>query len=52
MDNQKPPRAEPAPKDRGTPFNKMSGRRKALFICKLIVCIITFGMAFPNVMAD
>jgi hypothetical protein len=51
MDNQKPP-AQPAAKDKGIPFSKMSGRRKALFICKLIVCIITFGMAFPNVMAD
>jgi len=51
MDNQKPP-GEAAPKARGTPFNKMSGGRKALFICKLIICITTFGMAFPNVMAD
>jgi len=51
MDNQKP-RREAAPKERGTPFNKMSGGRKALFVCKLIVCILTFGMAFPNVMAD
>jgi hypothetical protein len=51
MDNQKP-RAEPTPKERGTPFNKMSGGRKALFILKLIVCILSFGMAFPNVMAD
>jgi hypothetical protein len=51
MDNQKPP-GEAAPKARGTPFNKMSGGRKALFVCKLVICIITFGMAFPNVMAD
>jgi hypothetical protein len=51
MDKEKP-RAEPAAKERGTPYNKMSGGRKALFICKLIVCILTFGMAFPNVMAD
>jgi hypothetical protein len=51
MENQKP-RPEAAPKERGTPFKKMSGSRKALFICKLIVCILTFGMAFPNVMAD
>ena len=51
MDSQKPP-APSAPKDRGTPFNKMSGGRKTLFICKLIVSILTFGLAFPNVMAD
>jgi hypothetical protein len=30
----------------------MSAGRKALFICKLALCILTFGMAFPNVMAD
>jgi hypothetical protein len=30
----------------------MSSGRKALFLCKLIACILTFGMAFPNVMAD
>jgi hypothetical protein len=51
MDNEKP-RAQPAGKERGTPFKQMSGRRKALFICKLALCILTFGMAFPNVMAD
>jgi hypothetical protein len=51
MDSQKPG-PEPTTKPRGTPFNKMSGGRKTLFICKLIVCILTFGMAFPNVMAD
>jgi hypothetical protein len=51
MENQKPS-AEAAPKKRGTPYNKMSGRQKTLFVCKLVVCILTFGMAFPNVMAE
>ena len=41
-----------APKERGTPFKKMSGGRKTLFVCKLIISIVTFGLAFPNVMAD
>lgn len=51
MGNPKP-RPESALKERGTPFNKMGSGRKTLFICKLIVCILTFGLAFPNVMAD
>ena len=41
-----------APKDRGTPFKEMSSTRKTLFVCKLILSIVTFGLAFPNVMAD
>jgi hypothetical protein len=51
MDEQKRSAAA-APKEKGTPFKEMSGGRKVLFICKLALCILTFGMAFPNVMAD
>ena len=36
----------------GTAFKQMSGRQKMRFICKLVVCIVTFGMAFPHVMND
>jgi hypothetical protein len=36
----------------GTPYAKMSGQQKIRFICKLAVCILTFGFVFPNVMAD
>jgi hypothetical protein len=50
MDTPKPPPS--AVNERGTPFNKMSTARKALFVCKLAISIITFGLAFPNVMAD
>jgi hypothetical protein len=39
-------------KPEGTPFNDMRPARKALFVFKLIVCILTFGMAFPNVMSS
>jgi hypothetical protein len=47
------PNRPPAPKARnGMPFRQMTGRQKFLFIVKLTVCIITFGMAFPNVMSD
>jgi hypothetical protein len=36
----------------GTPFKQMKPFQKGFFIFKLVVCILTFGMAFPNVMSD
>jgi hypothetical protein len=36
----------------GTPFAAMSTSRKVMFVAKLCVCILTLGMAFPNVMGD
>jgi hypothetical protein len=36
----------------GTPYSDMSGSQKVKWILKLIVCICTFGMAFPNVMGE
>jgi hypothetical protein len=36
----------------GTPFKEMTPKRKLLFVLKLAACILTFGMAFPNVMSD
>ena len=36
----------------GRPFSQMTGRQKFFFVVKLALCIITFGMAFPNVMSD
>jgi hypothetical protein len=48
---QTPPPSVPTA-DRGTPFKDMSRGRKTLFICKLAISIVTFGLAFPNVMAD
>ena len=35
-----------------TPYKEMKPWRKVLFIVKLTLCIVTFGMAFPNVMSD
>ena len=35
-----------------TPYTEMKPRQKALFILKVAICILTFGMAFPNVMSD
>jgi hypothetical protein len=38
--------------DEGTPFKKMTRNQKVIFILKLSVCIMTFGLAFPHVMSD
>ena len=35
-----------------TPYKDMKPRQKVLFIFKLTICILTFGMVFPNVMSD
>lgn len=42
----------PDPKREGTPYNEMKTSQKVKFILKVIVCVLTFGMAFPNVMSD
>jgi hypothetical protein len=36
----------------GTPYNEMSNQQKAKFVFKLVLCILTFGFAFPNVMGE
>jgi hypothetical protein len=36
----------------GVPYKQMSPKQKVIFIVKLTVCILTFGMVFPNVMSD
>jgi hypothetical protein len=39
-------------KKEGTPYNEMKPAQKVRFIFKLAICILTFGIAFPNVMSD
>jgi hypothetical protein len=39
-------------KTQGVPFKQMTRGKKAWFIVKLAICIISFGMIFPNVMSD
>ena len=39
-------------KQEGVPFKQMMPRQKVVFIFKLAVCILTFGIVFPNVMSD
>ena len=36
----------------GTPYAKMTVPQKVRWVAKLIVCILTFGFVFPNVMGD
>lgn len=37
---------------KGLTFKEMSGGQKTVFILKLAVCIMSFGMVFPNIMSD
>jgi hypothetical protein len=43
---------DPNRKREGTPYKQMNAKQKVVFILKLTVCILTFGMAFPNVMSE
>jgi hypothetical protein len=52
---QWPPSLEGAmeqPKAQGKAYKDMSSQQKVLFVLKLAVCIVTFGMVFPNIMAE
>ncbi|HYY61226.1 MAG TPA: hypothetical protein VE756_07545 [Burkholderiales bacterium] len=40
------------PTDRGTPYKEMKPGQKVAFVLKLAICILSFGMLFPNVMSD
>ena len=33
-------------------YKEMSGGQKTVFILKLAMCIVSFGMIFPNIMND
>ena len=46
------PKPQPLKSDTGTPFKEMTHQQKVKFVFKLIVCAITFGIVFPNVMSD
>jgi hypothetical protein len=47
-----PPRPKPLKSDTGTPFQGMTREQKTRFVAKVILCVITFGFVFPNVMSD
>ena len=33
-------------------FKEMTGKQKFVFVLKVTVCVISFGMIFPNIMHD
>ena len=37
---------------KSVPFKEMTPRQKFVFICKLTVSILSFGMIYPNLMND
>jgi hypothetical protein len=37
---------------RGKKFADMTRAQKAVFVAKVVVCVATFGFAFPNVQND
>lgn len=44
---------QPLPEpDRGTKFADMTGTQKWVFVVKLVLCIATFGYAFPHVQSS
>jgi len=43
---------DPNRKPEGTPYKQMDPKQKLKFILQLAICILTFGIAFPNVMSD
>ncbi len=48
MEDRKPEERKPE----GTPYKDMKRSQKIRFVLKVIVCVLTFGIAFPNVMGD
>jgi hypothetical protein len=47
--DDKPPVRDP---HLGKPFADMSGVQKLAFVAKVCACVLTLGIAFPNVMSD
>ena len=46
------PQVVPLKSHSATPFKEMTRDQKVRFLAKLIICVVTFGMVFPNVMSD
>jgi hypothetical protein len=50
---QKPtPFVKPLERPVGKKFAEMTGLQKAVFVGRVIICVATFGFAFPNVQTD
>jgi hypothetical protein len=52
MSDNKQPKAKAQPTHRGTAFGDMKQAQKMVWISKVVVCVCTFGFAFPTVMED
>ena len=46
------PYQKPFEQKRGMKFAEMTRRQKWVFAAKVVVCVATFGFAFPNVQND
>ena len=46
------PKPAPQPTHRGRAFAAMNQSEKFVWIGKVIICVMTFGFAFPAVMED
>ena len=42
----------PATVPSSVPFRKMGLLQKLVFVCKVVVCILSFGFVFPHVLID
>ncbi len=51
-ENNKAPKPLAPTFDRGTPFADMRPNQKTLFVLKVIICVVSFGFIFPNVMSS
>ena len=40
------------PTHQGKAYKDMTREQKIKFVCKLVVSILTFGFAFPNIMGE
>jgi len=52
MEAKTSPFDKAVPYDFGTPFADLTIPGKWMFVAKLIVCVCTFGYAFPNVQSS
>jgi hypothetical protein len=43
---------KPLENDHGMKYDDMTGLQKTIFVTKVVICVCTFGFAFPNVQSD
>ena len=52
MDDPKLASQSAQPTHRGHAFSEMKPSEKVIWIIKVVICVLTFGFAFPTVMED